>query len=276
MKKLRMGTKEWKEILFLDKRWPEYQGSKNPKTELMVSFASLGITIICLSVLGFFRNFPVITSSRCLELASNFNDWYCYDNTSSQPLDCKEYASRNESSNSSILQCYAFSLDIGRSSAVAFGLFKLFSLFIFGIVSLRKKFYWMVQKCKMPVACGVYCYSFTLLFTLLIIALGLFVYVFFVDISFCITGEYIYRIAFPIILIIFAVYVLNIPQLMHRYGVDMWSTYSYLATVDEVAETCIVSNPQLIAQVDDSHHPHKDTIVDEEKDDIVNEAKDDS
>ena len=74
-KKVQSGTKEWKEVLFLNKRWPEYQGSKNPKTELVVYFASLGITIICISALGFFRNFPVITGSECLERTNKY--YYC-------------------------------------------------------------------------------------------------------------------------------------------------------------------------------------------------------
>ena len=243
-KKLQLGGKERKKILFLDKR-PNYEGSKNPKTGLTVLFASLGIMIICISALGFFRNFPVITGSRCLEWDNNFNTWYCYDNSSSEPLDCEEYVSRNESSNSSILKCYAFSLDIGTSSGVAFGLYELCSLVVFGIVFLRKCFYWMFQKCKMSVACGVYCYSVTLSFILIIIALCLFVYVFFVDIAFLITEEHIYRCALPFILTVFAGYALIIPLLMYRYGVDEWPTYNSLAIKDKEAETIFVNNPTI-------------------------------
>ena len=244
-KKLQLGNEERKRFLFLDKQL-EYEGTKNPEIGLMVLFSSLGIMIICISALGFFRNFPVITGSECLERNNNFNTWYCYNNTSSGPLDCEEYARSSESSNSSTLRCYTFSLDIGRSSAVAFGLYELCYLVIFGIVFLTKCFLnsRRPQKCKML---GVCCYGVTFFFILLIIALCLFVYVFFIDIDFfCITGEHIYRCALPIILTVFAGYALIIPPLMHHYGVDKWPTYNYLATVDEEAEveitTCIVAN----------------------------------
>ena len=233
-KKMQSGTKEWKEVLFLNKRWPEYQGSKNPKTELIVLFASLGISTICISALGFFRNFPVITGSECLERDNHFNTWYCYDNSGSEPLDCEEYVSTSESS--STLRCYAFSLDIGTSSAVAFGLYNLFTLVIFGIVFLRKYFYWMCQKCKMPLACGVYCYSITISSFWLITALCLLIYMVFNGDDFLGTEEYVYRIVLDSIPFVFAVYALIIPLLMHRYGVDAWPTYSCLATVDEEAE----------------------------------------
>ena len=237
-KKLRLGTKEWKEVLFLDKLWPEYQGSKNPKTHLMVLFASLGISIIFVSAISFFRNFPVhvSTGSECLELASNFNNWYCYANTSSQPLDCKEYVSRNESSNSSTLRCYAFSLDIGTSSAVAFGLYNLFSTVLFVIVFLRKFFRWMCQKCKIRLACGIYSYSVIIFLICFITALCLMVNVVLIHIDFLVTGEFVYRIVLCSICIIFAFYALIIPLLMHRYGVDEWPTYNSLATADEEAE----------------------------------------
>ena len=239
-KKVQSGTKEWKEVLFLDKRWPKYQGSKNPKTELVVLFASLGITIICISVLGFFRNFPVITGSECLEQTNNFNNWYCYYNTnlSSKPLDCKDYVNSSESS--SVLECYAFSLDIGKSFAVAFGLYKFCSLVVFGIVFLRKSFYWMCQKCKMPVACGVYCYSVTSSLFWFITALCLLIYVAFFGPSFEILenhyGNFSYILALYTLPFAFAVYALRIPLLMHRYGVDSWPTCNCLATVDEEAE----------------------------------------
>ena len=238
-KKLQLGNKEKKRFLFLDKQLKyggiEYEGTKNPKTGLMVLFASLGIMIICISALGFFRNFPVITGSECLERNNDFNDWYCYNNTSSEPLDCKEYVSSSESSNSSTLRCYAFSLDIGTSSGVAFGLYELCSLVVVGIVFLAKCFLnsRMSQKCK-PKACCVRCYGVTLFLILLIIALCLFVYVFFIDIDFRI--EHIYRCALPLILTVFAGYALIIPPLMHHYGVDKWPTYNCLATEDEEAK----------------------------------------
>ena len=246
-KKLQLNNRERKKFLFLDKRL-KYEGTKNPKTGLMVLFASLGIMIICISALGFFRNFPVITGSECLERNNNFNTWYCYNNTSSEPLDCKEYVSISESSNSNTLQCYAFSLDIGRSSAVAFGLYELCSLVVVGIVFLTKCFLnsRMSQKCEKPGACCVRCYGVTLFLILLIIALCLFVYEFFIDIDFRITGEHIYRCALPFILTVFAGYALIIPLLMHRYGVDKWPTYNCLATEDEEAKDkptpCSVAN----------------------------------
>ena len=233
-KKLQSGTKEWKEVLFLDKQWPEYQGSKNPKTEFVVLFASLGITIICISALGFFRNFPVITGSECLERANNFNNWYCYDNTSSGPLDCEKYVSTSESSNT--LQCYAFSLDIGTSFAVSFGLYKLCSIVIVGIVLLRKCFYQMCHKCEMPVACGVYCYIAIISSFWFITSLCLLLYVVFMGDVFLGTREYVYRIVLDFIPFVFAFFTLIIPLLMHRYGVDEWPTYNCLATADEEAE----------------------------------------
>ena len=242
-KKVQSGAKEWKEVLFLDKQWPKYQGSKNPKTELMVLFASLGITIICISALGFFRNFPVITGSECLERANNFNNWYCYDDTSSGPLDCKNYVNSSESS--SMLECYAFSLDIGKSFAVAFGLYKLCSIVVFGIIFLRKSFYWMCQKFKMPVACGVYCYSVTIFSILFITSLCLLIYVFFIGNAFLGTREYAYRFVLDTIPFAFAFYALGIPRLMHRYGVDTWPTYNCLATVDEEAE--VELTPRIVA-----------------------------
>ena len=239
-KKVQSGTKEWKEVLFLDKRWPKYQGSKNPKTELVVLFASLGITIICLSALGFFRYFPVITGSECLERANNFNNWYCYNNSSSLPLDCEKYYV-NSSKSSSMLECYTFSLDIGRSFAVAFGLYKLCSIVVVGIVILRKSFYWMCQKCKMPVACGVYCYSVTISLFWFITALCLLIYAcssFSKNDDDASPGpeEYAYRFVLDTIPFVFTFYALRIPLLMHHYGVDSWPTYHCLATVDEEAE----------------------------------------
>ena len=247
-KKVQSGAKEWKEVLFLDKRWPKYQGSKNPKTELMVLFASLGITIIFISALGFFRNFPVITGSECLERHNNFNNWYCYDynaTLSSEPLDCKNYVNSNESTASSMLECYAFSLDIGKSFAVAFGLYKFSSIVVLGIVFLRKSFYWICQKCKMPVACGVYCYSVTIFSILFITSLCLLIFIGLSNNSLLGTSEVAYLMALYAIPLTSAIYALRIPLLMHRYGVDSWPTYNCLATVDEEAE--VELTPRIVA-----------------------------
>ena len=259
-KKLKSGTREWKEVLLLNKRWPEYQGSKNPKTELMVLFASLGILIICISALGFFRNFPVIRGSECLERNNNFNKWYCYNyyNSSSKPLDCEEYVRTNESSNSSTvrLQCFAFSLDIGKSSAVAFGLYHICSIVIFGIVFLRKYFYWMCKMCRMPVACGVYCYSVTISLFWLITTVCLLIYLFSEIHDIFVLGKFfelVYRIGLGSIPFVFALFALIIPLRMHRYGVDEWPTYSCLATVDKEVdeETEVERTPSIASDRDE-------------------------
>ena len=247
---LQSGTREWKEVLFLGKHWPEYQGSKNPKMEFIMLFASFAITIICISAIGFFRNFPIISWKRstCLEQRNNFDHWYCYDNTSSQPLDCEEYVRRNEPSNSVKLKCYAFSLDIGMSFAVAFGLYKLSSLVIYGIVFLRNCFGWMCRKCKMPVACGIYCYIAIVSLFWFIATLCLLIDELSIDTEFLKIdpGEYFYRIVLDSIPFVFVCFTLIIPLRIHHYGVDEWPTYNCLSTADEEAEVeltpCIVND----------------------------------
>jgi hypothetical protein len=120
-----------KEILFMDKRQPEmehnsyniFEDRTSVPTCLGIIFGTLGGMIVCISALGFFRYFPVTISSVCREVDNDFNPVFCYNNTwprgrFDKPLDCDDI---KEISDLDII-CYALSMKIGKSSAVAWTL----------------------------------------------------------------------------------------------------------------------------------------------------------
>jgi hypothetical protein len=242
-----------KEILFMDKRQREMVDNSNFKaiggyndhtshpTCLGIIFGTMGTMIVCVSALGFFRYFPVTTSSVCREIDNDFNPVFCYNNTWPRncfdlPLDCDEI-SVDEQSDFDII-CYALSLKIGKSSAVAIGLYHLGTTLILVAVYGRKAWRCIFQKCcsNFVSYCtyGIFC---SLLFFIAGLGTALYLASFEDDdggYDIVNTGELVYKLSQILLFLVPACFFLCIPCLLERHEYDESNrhTYSFLATRD--------------------------------------------
>ena len=259
-KKLRLeGEEESEELLYLDQPLQlSYRGKKWQSQCVVLLFATLAVMACCITALGFFRYFPVSISLECLEKDNNFNTLFCYTDTKDWhywdlPLDCEEYQQMNKSdkivntddSNSngfeSDVVCYALSLDIGKSAAIALGIYKILSFLVVATVFIMKIWVrlWLccAQCCKFKpshtMCCSTICYScicFVAISTSGI--LSIIFLEFKSDLKIFGVGESYYRLAYCLAFFIPAVYFLYIPWPTRHYIVGE-DTYSYLATSDE-------------------------------------------
>ena len=254
------GKGDSEEILYLDQRLQLSFGEKEWRSQcVVILFTTLAVMVCCITALGFFRYFPVTISLECMEEDNNFNTLFCYTDTKKWryedlPLDCEEYQNMNKSekivntddSNSngfeSDIICYALSVDIAKSSAVAFGIYKFLSILVFATVFAGKLLVQFCLRCahgkcgcerSSIKCCSAICYSLMCVSAFVVSGIvSIFVLNSKSDLKNLGTGELYYRLAYVIGFFVCAVYFLYIP-LYTLHFIDGEDTYSYLATSDE-------------------------------------------
>ena len=81
-------------------------------------FGALALSVVCMTVLAFFRYFPIEKSNECKEYDDHFHTLYCFTNTSDLPVNCN-----NIDSNTEVL-CYAIYLDLPIAMGASYGLMR--------------------------------------------------------------------------------------------------------------------------------------------------------
>ena len=61
-------------------------------------FGALAISVVCMTVLAFFRYFPIEKSNECKEYDDHFHTLHCFTNTSDLPVNCTSIDSNTECS----------------------------------------------------------------------------------------------------------------------------------------------------------------------------------
>ena len=86
-------------------------------------FGALGLNVLFMTVIAFFRYFPIEKSSECKDFDSSFRTLYCFTNTSDLPVNCTNIDDATD------VICYAFLLDLPVAAGASYGLIK-FAAFI--------------------------------------------------------------------------------------------------------------------------------------------------
>lgn len=79
-------------------------------------FGALALSVLCTTVLAFFRYFPIEKSNECKEYDNHFHTLYCFTNSSDLPVNCT-----NIDNNTEVL-CYAIYLDLPIAMGASYGL----------------------------------------------------------------------------------------------------------------------------------------------------------
>lgn len=213
----------------------------------LLVFGTLVLNVLCMTVLAFFRYFPIEKSSECKEFDSNFRTLYCFTNTSDLPITCADIDIDTE------VICYAYRLDLPMAIGASYGLMKFAAILVtmgtfaaklwieyapkLGNCSPRHcKFFWMF--CTGEGCCTAW---FIVLFfggliSAGVCAVGISGYTREIRTSRVpeTQGEFYYDISYVIILsLVLPLYFLCIPCFV-LYHKD-YPTYNYLATEDPPA-----------------------------------------
>ena len=259
-------NKESTEILFMDKR----QAVNNVHVDCTSTsnttrtrrpdflFCAMSVIVICISAFGIFRYFPVTVSTKCMEVDTEGNTLYCYndnyDNYSTMsyndpPLDCDNLTNISESD----IICYALSTNLGTCAAVAVGLYHLATKSI--VVAVYVTLLWckfINNCCSKHKNIAILCHMlYCLIWNLLLLCVALYTVIYpFSKVTVHGIGEFIYLSCRVTLFVVLAPFIPCI--LIHfRAQIDVCDhayKYNYLATCDgpkEAPESATERTPLL-------------------------------
>lgn len=120
-------------------------------------FGGLAISILCMTMLSFFRYFPIQKSSECKEFDSSFRTLYCFTNASDLPVNCTNIDDTTE------VICYAFLLDLPVAIGASYGLMQFTGFVV--ILGAHAAKLWIEYGTRLEIIAPRHCRCLWLLYT---------------------------------------------------------------------------------------------------------------